>query len=219
MMKELQTTRKGRLMIGQAGVFRVASLLILKGHVPAFPSVDTGVDITLDNGMRLQIKSRSLQAHPAYPNGAYPFSTKENNFGKLKRDWTKVVDFLIFWGIDEDRYFIVPAHEATHNFWVRPRAETMTCIDVEAMRVLRDKGMTYQAIAEQFGINDMTVARNLRRVSKLNSPKGNRHLASFEDRWDLLDVNRVVEQTISNVTGSTVVTFGPTTIPANELGY
>jgi hypothetical protein len=193
-MRELQVTRKGRLMIGQAGVFRVASALLLKGHVPSFPSVDTGVDILLDNGLRIQVKSRNMQTtHPSYPLGFYNFSVKENN-RDVVRDWTKIVDFIVFWGINEDRYFIVPASEAVQNFTISPKDATKYCVDVDAMRVLRDKGMTYQEIAEQFGINDMTVARNLAKRSKLNSPKGNRHLASYEDHWDLLNIAQALKE-------------------------
>lgn len=182
-------------MIGQAGCFRVASELLLHGHVPSVPSVDTGVDILLDNGIRIQVKSKHLgRTHPNYPEGVYHFSVKENNHGSKKRDWTKCVDFLIFWGIDEDRFFIVPAAEAVQSFWIRPGGKTLRSLDLGAMRILRDKGMTYQEIAEQFGVNDMTVARNLKRPSHGNSPGSNRHLAAYEDRWDLLNLNAVLKQ-------------------------
>lgn len=192
-MKQRHT---GRLAIGQAGVFRVASELLMRGHVPSFPSVDTGCDILLDNGIRIQVKSRQLQAHPAYPEGCYPFSTEQAWYkGKaMERDWASIVDFFVFVGITEWRFFIAPVSMCSKNFWIRPRGLTQHCVSVDAMRSLRDKGMTYQAIAEQLGVNDMTVIRNLRKPSKLNSPGGNRHLASFEDRWDLLDVNRVVSE-------------------------
>jgi hypothetical protein len=190
-MKELQTTRKGRLMIGQAGTFRVASNLLLRGHVPSFPSVDTGVDILLDNGLRIQVKSRSLMEHPGYPEGAYPFSMKENNRNG-KRDWTGIVDFLIFWGINEDRYFIVPASEASYNFWIRPKENTRLCVSPETMRTLHDKGMTMDEIGIQLGVSRQTVSRNIFKASKYNSPNGNRHLASYEDRWDLLNLNKVL---------------------------
>jgi predicted DNA-binding protein YlxM (UPF0122 family) len=182
------------MMIGQAGAFRVASELLLRGHVPSVPAVDTGVDIILDNGLRLQVKSVSLRPHPGYDQGAYCFSIKDNNYGSKKRDWAKVVDFLIYWGIDESRFFVVPALEATQNFWVRPKEYTRVCVSVDTMRILRDKGMTFEEIAQQLGVSRQTVARNLVRPSKLNSPRGNRHLSSFEDRWDLLDVNRAIAE-------------------------
>lgn len=113
-------------MIGQAGVFRVASRLLMLGHVPSFPSVDTGVDIILDNGLRLQVKSSHLRHHKGYPFGAYCFSAEDNNFGNRKRDWTKVCDFLCFWGIDEDRFFVVSAADVPRNFWVQPKQGNST---------------------------------------------------------------------------------------------
>lgn len=194
MIEQLGTGYVGRMMIGQAMVYRVASELLLRGHVPYFPSVDSGVDILVDNGLRLQVKARTLyMGHPQYVSGAYPFSTKENcrkgKWANRKRDWSKVCDFIIYVGIDEMRYFVVPATRHNESFWIRPKESTKYCVSVEAMKTLRDKGMTYKAIAEELGVTDMTVIRNLRKPSKLNSSGGNRHLASFEDRWDLLDLN------------------------------
>jgi hypothetical protein len=145
-------------------------------------------------------------AHPAYPEGAYPFSMKENN-RDAKRDWTGIVDFLIFWGINEDRYFIVPASEASYNFWIRPKALTRTCVDVDAMRMLREKGMTNAEVAAQLGVTDMTVIRNLKKPSRYNSPKGNRHLASYEDRWDLLNINAALNE-VEQSSATSEVRFG-----------
>ena len=159
--RELQITYKGRMMIGQAGVYRVMSELLLRGHVPSVPCVDTGVDIALDNGLRMQVKSVTMRPHPGYPEGAYCFSVKENNHGSKKRDWTKVVDFLVYWGINENRFFVIPAADATQNFWIRPKNAAPV---IDSYRV-----------------------RNLR-----NNPKGNRHLVTFEDRWDLLNINQAL---------------------------
>lgn len=192
--EQLRQTYKGRMMIGQAAAFRVASELLFRGHVPSFPSVDTGCDILLDNGIRIQVRAKNLQAHRSYADGFYQFSTEKHDYkGKrVARNWELVVDFFIFWGINEDRYFIVPVSECTKNFAIQPNGKTKACVSVEAMRMLRDKGLTYQQIAEQLGVTDMTVIRNLRKPSKLNSPGGNRHLTQFEGRWELLDVNKVL---------------------------
>src|SRR5665213_2466706 len=147
---------KNRMMVGQAGVFRVASELLMRGHVPWFPSVDTGCDILLDNGIRIQVKSRQLQDHPAYPEGAYPFSSEQAWYkGKeMQRDWCDIVDFFVFVGISEWRFFIAPVAMCTKNFWIRPKGLTTHCVSVEAMRTMRKKGMTNQAIAEHLGVTD-----------------------------------------------------------------
>lgn len=196
-IQELGKGYVGRLMIGQAMVFRVAAELLLRGHVPSFPSVDSGVDILIDNGLRIQVKGRTLtMGHPNYPGGVYNFSTKENNrqgkWGERKRDWSKVCDFIIYVGINEGRYFIVPSARHGVSFWIRPKGSTEYCVSVDAMRALREKGMSFQAVADNLGVSEMTVLRNLRKPTRNNSPGGNRYLASFEDQWDLLDVNRVV---------------------------
>lgn len=207
MIEHLGKGYVGRLMIGQAMVYRVAAELLLRGHVPYFPSVDSGIDILIDNGLRIQVKSRTLSmTHPAYPKGVYPFSTKENSrsgkWGNRKRDWSKICDFIIYVGIDEMRYFVTPSDQQQHSFWIQPKESTLYCVSVEAMRTLRAKGMTFQSIGDQLGVSERTVARNIRQASKLNSEGGNRHLASFEDRWDLLDINRALNKIESAVVES-----------------
>jgi hypothetical protein len=104
---------------GQAGVWTVAAQLALRGHAPMFASVDYGYDLMLDNGLRIQVKAARLSANVGklrnrYPGGVYHFNLRCANRdanGKLKcmnRDYSKVADFFVFWGIDENRFWILP---------------------------------------------------------------------------------------------------------------
>ena len=109
------------LFLGQAGTHRVLAEL-LKREVNAYlPVVDVGVDILTVRGVRIQVKSARLRKQnskypgrrgPAYfyvpglqfhgsPKGA----TRRHGF----RTFVAEVDFVVFWGADEDRFWIIPA--------------------------------------------------------------------------------------------------------------
>jgi hypothetical protein len=114
---------------GMAGVYAVASRLCLLGHTPFFPSVDFGVDIMLDNGLKLQVKCGRLRKHKAYPNGAYSFDVRKaftivgHTVIKHQKERTYVgtCDFIVFWGIDEDRFFVIPCASMEGAVWIPPK--------------------------------------------------------------------------------------------------
>ena len=106
--------------IGKAGEYAAASKLALIGHNVLFPSVDEGYDLMLGNGLKIQVKAASLifQNAPMYKEGVYSFdlrrcvydaSTKKRGPSTQKyRTYKEIADFYILWGIDEDRFWIVP---------------------------------------------------------------------------------------------------------------
>lgn len=96
------------ILFGMAGQLRVASELLLRGFKPALGFVDTGVDLILDNGITIQVKSSHLlrvdgkkKMQPAYY--------------FILRHWTKKgprplrdVNYIICWGIDTNEFWIIP---------------------------------------------------------------------------------------------------------------
>ncbi len=111
-------------LMAKAGELAVASKLALLGHVPMFPFVDVGFDIMLENGLRLQVKaahlkisSRGVQS-PGYNfnlrRAAWDgFSGRSRQNGKKK--YSEVADFFVLWGIDENRFFILPTVGASQT--------------------------------------------------------------------------------------------------------
>lgn len=118
---------------GQAGVWATAAQLALRGHVPFFPGVDYGYDLLLDNGVRLQVKTARLFStfgkRDRHPQGAYGFDTrccKVGSDGKMRRvlrDYSTVADFFVLWGIDENRFWIVPCNELKGSAVIASRAK------------------------------------------------------------------------------------------------
>jgi hypothetical protein len=106
-------------LIGKAGELRVRSELILKGFLPAVFDQDTGADIILSNGKRLQVKTSLKPVHnkKAY-SWMYAFSIKQAQFrsagnGEYKRkltrkDYSEQVDYFIFWLVEANTFYIIP---------------------------------------------------------------------------------------------------------------
>lgn len=114
---------------GAAGVFAVCSQLCLRDFTPCIPAVDDGVDVILSNGMKLQVKTGFLRNHPGFPYGAYAFDVRRGWKRKGQeivtnlrdRNYAGIADFVIFVGLNENRFFIVPPHELTGCVWIAPR--------------------------------------------------------------------------------------------------
>ncbi|SRR6266481_1497961 len=164
---------------GQAGVWAVAAQLAIRGHIPIFPGVDYGWDLMIENGLRLQIKTARLNGQTKrgvlYP--GYSFNLRKTSISSIKRmssiarDWTKVADFFVLWGIDENRFWIVPT----------------TSRNTSAIRFTQYEPMP----------NDIT--GRLRGGKNLQYQQAVERKAAYEGRWDLLDVNRVIETVAKQV--------------------
>jgi hypothetical protein len=115
-----------RILQGQAGNYRVASELLLRGYNVYFPAADTGVDILVEGCVRVQVKSAHLtrtnhspdnwRAHYSSLASLYGFRLSGMRHMKgtrtvkaTPRDFTKECDFLVLWGIEENRFWVIPS--------------------------------------------------------------------------------------------------------------
>ena len=155
----------------------MASQLCLRNHIPFVPAIDLGVDLVLENGIRLQVKVSRLtdaNVHNHQRNLVYTFNLRRALYDKERkriskcvgRSYADVADFFVLWGIEENRFWIVPTSCKNRVLWF-----------VSKSAVNRSTNAKY---FEQF---------NARRA------------AEMEDRWDLLDVN-AVEKLVDGVTES-----------------
>ena len=153
---------------GQAGVWAVASQLAIRGHVPIFPGVDYGWDLMIENGLRLQVKTSRLGSQRKRGTSIYPgysFNLRKTELGyqkrvrSVKRDWRDVADFFVLWGVDENRFWIVPT--ATAN-----RCAIRFC---------------------QFEPSEIDLTGRIRGGKNLQYLQAVQRKAAYEGRWDLLD--------------------------------
>jgi len=103
---------------GAAGELRVMSELMLKGFNPAKSYLDNGIDLILENGKKLQVKTshkllRNLKRKASY---GYGFSLQDwkNRRHKLN------IDFIVCWCIEDNIFLIIPKTElnATRIYFV-----------------------------------------------------------------------------------------------------
>lgn len=120
-----------RHLDGMAGVYAVASQLCLRGITPCFPAVDSGADLILDNGVKIQVKCGKLRRHPGFDNGVYCFDV--NKVSRKDKRSAGIYDFAAFWGVDENRFFIMPAGECTGAVWVAKRGSRLYRRDPKSM--------------------------------------------------------------------------------------
>ena len=82
--------------IGIAGELRVMSELMLRGHNPAKSYLDTGVDIVLESGLKIQVKTTASK-HKTVNGNNHFYSVKNYTGGKNKRRVTQggIFDFVI----------------------------------------------------------------------------------------------------------------------------
>lgn len=166
---------------GQAGVWAVAAQLAIRGHIPSFPGVDYGFDLMIENGIRIQVKSSRLVGKKRGKYGVYPaycFNIRKTsvNYEKrarsVSRDWTKVTDFFVLWGIDDNRFWIVPTAGVGNS------AICLTQRDPISENAGMSGGMnpTYRLAIER--------------------------RALYEGRWDLLSVNETVGPLVESAVDS-----------------
>jgi hypothetical protein len=178
-IKSLKTGKNSRNethLLGQAGVWSVAAQLALRGIVPAFPGVDHGYDLLLDNGLRLQIKTATLRLYGGDKRYlAYCFDCRGKKWNPEKRqvwptkhkDYANRADFYVLWGVDEDRFWIMPTNKVKGNIWF-PRRDQL-----HPNRIPGGAMANYQKAIDR--------------------------LERTEDRWDLLNTDQVAAELIESV--------------------
>jgi hypothetical protein len=201
-------------MQGQAAVHLVAAHVLMLGHIPLFPDIDYGYDIKLDNGLRLQVKSSRLQKMGrSFPAGGYRFNFRKNSmaYGKrvvgVVRDYTAVADFFVLWGVDENRFWIVPCSKKHTSLFIPAKndgIERTPWLDFHKIKELHDSGMNNSEIGRLFNVSHNTIRLTLKNGESRNNEHGStRHTVSLEGRWDLLDLDKASQNLVESVTPAT----------------
>jgi hypothetical protein len=176
MNQEKRQYGKGFQLQGQAAVWQVASQLALRGHNVLFPGLDTGYDLQLENGLRLQIKSATITyKNEGYQrSGAYGFGLRRGAWDRKSKSYTRnkhenfrpyseVAHYFVLWGVDENRFFILPTSHKAKAIWFTRRGAVSKSMN----KVLFDRLMEERRV-------------------------------QYEDRWDLLDVGAMSRSLIES---------------------
>lgn len=185
-------TTPENLLKGQAGVYQVASQLCLRGFNPHFPAVDVGADLVIDAGVRIQVKSTHLRFQSPYPNGAYWFKLGTTRIEKRRQVWRNVkfsefCDFVVFWGIDQNRFWVIPAPELDdHQCLVLGPDTWYRDLDAAKLREMADSGMTQSEIAKAVGTTQITISRRLRGQYTISQKTFGQTARRHENDWELI---------------------------------
>lgn len=229
-MKSKSATRTAdatSIVIGQAAVHRVVSELLFRAVPVSLPCVDDrGVDVYA-GPVRIQVKAAHLRYNSAYPQGAYwfklihgPVVTGNNNIRhRGPRQFSNQCDFVVLMGIDEQRFWVVPAHVLDSvtvvSLALGPQGFYKRSEFAEA-KSLRDQGLTQQEIADRLGISQVAVSYQLRGGRKTLPKKTKSGLVrEHEGRWELItDALATLREANHIVSDPTAAVTAPDKLPA-----
>lgn len=193
---------------GQQGVHRIVSELIGRGYEPYLPVIDTGIDVLLGSGVRLQVKTTQRPTKHWRQAGRFCFTlatsqsiVKKQYVKGKSRKFSEEVDFVILHAVEANRFWIVPAAilDNRNTVTFADGQEQWKDINLTEAKRMRDEGMSYQGIADALGAEHHTVMRRLKGL--FVEPKRNyAKVLQYENRWDLIsdmvltlrEANRIV---------------------------
>ena len=192
---------------GVAGEYRVAAELALRGIMPNFPGRDFGYDLMIEGGVRVQVKSAKMRRDKNYPLGAYWFRFRKSTgmgHGITRsvggRKFSEECDFVVLWGIETNRFWIVPAEklDGVQCLVLGQLGPTQAPVDFNKINDLRWEGNNIHEIAKELDVHIETVRNYFNRKTGVkNNERMSKHVRQYENRWDLLDVNAVAEELLS----------------------
>jgi hypothetical protein len=98
---------QANLLLGEAGKYRVAAELLVRGIQVLFPAVDDGIDL-FSGGNCLQVKAARLGSDGAYSFQFRHWVTRDHirkqKHGRLHDGVTHVV----LWAVNDDVFFVIP---------------------------------------------------------------------------------------------------------------
>ncbi len=177
--------------IGRAGEYSVAAQLLMRGIMVHFPAVDKDVDLIAGNSLRIQVKTSRLSSARG---SGYAFGLGQKRLGKTVsckrlREYVGVVDFLICWGLDENRFWIFPTSAMAEY----PAVQTLLLggnhkrfVDRELLHKLLASGMRQCDVAREMGIHPVMVsefARGKKKPIRKKFHKFSQIADQYEGAW------------------------------------
>lgn len=177
--------------IGKAGEHMVAGHLLLREIPVSFPEVDTGVDIIAGNGIRVQVKSSHSRVERT--NG-YMFTmsarTPKNGHKQYRlkhREYHSFVDFMILWGIEDNRFWVIPAHALvpyrTTQTLVLGSTGYHRFIDYDRVNDLLCSGLTQAQVARDMNVSQMAISQIVRGKTTDRHKCAGLILDKYEGAW------------------------------------
>lgn len=184
-------------LTGRAGEYAVASQLLLRKLVPCWPSVDDGCDLLAISGCRIQVKSAHLynrgDGEPRYffplpKMRRIPNSDKTTKL-VLRKTFVERCDFVVFWGIEQNRFWIVPSVLCDSCTGVELGFDSKLprfVGNVSDMREMLKLGYTRGQVAKHYGIQRTSLQQFLDSGKDTIDETVASQMRACENRWDLI---------------------------------
>lgn len=181
---------------GKAGEHAVASELLVRGIPVHVPIVDIGCDLIAGERVRIQVKSARIfkGTEKSRPMASYMFSLgtsapnwKNGNHKTIWRDWSKACDYIVCWGVDERRFWIIPSKLLSGEKTVTtlhiggPRKRWT--VNQEEVRALVSTGLSQRDAAKRLGISEMSVSRACNFATQTSMPTISAQFDKYENAW------------------------------------
>ena len=212
-------------MTGKAGEYAVASQLYLRMVPVMFPPLDLGADLIALSGCRIQVKSAHLCATEKMIDncgrGQYFFPLLRSKRRAVtnsvavmvdRSPFSQVCDVVVFWGIEENRFWVVPACLADKSTGLAlggPDPTNRFVGDLADMRRMLADGESLRAVGRKHGLHPTSIKQLLANHPDRDyqEPSITSQVRQCENAWDnILDFRasaassgEVVQFTSNNV--------------------
>lgn len=184
-------------IIGMAGNLRVASELMLRGFDVSSPYVDSGIDLYVNGIVRIQVKTAhiftkqfSTGQQPCY-NFFLARGPKAKGKGistkSERRKFSDKCDFVILFGIEQNRFWIVPAALLDNRMSISLGPDVRWYdIDGDQINSMLAEGKDQRTIAHDLRVSEMTISRRIHKLFTVPSETVAmmKQIKDSEGKWD-----------------------------------
>ena len=160
-----------------------------------WPYVDLGCDLMTEFGCRVQVKCAHLsQGNKRGPCYFFPLPRTRRlpNSDKttklvMKKPFVEICDFVVFWGIEQNRFWIVPANLCDQVVGVELGIESSQrrfIGSVADMREMKSLGYSNYKIAKHYGIQQCSVKQFLDSGKDIIDETTVSQMRACEGRWE-----------------------------------
>ena len=106
------TLKRDTRYIGAAGEFRVLSELLIRGYKPAKHIVDDGIDIILNNGKTIQVKTVNTEVGNKFGTRYAQINLTNQYYKRRKKEFAGqrlIADFVVVWAVPYHCFYIIPS--------------------------------------------------------------------------------------------------------------
>jgi hypothetical protein len=181
---------------GRAGELTVAAQLLLRDISVFFPHVDTGCDLMTESGCRLQVKCAHLYSHKNGPRYSFPLPKtrripNSDKTTKLitRKSFAEVCHFVVFWGIEQNRFWVVPANLCDEVTGVELGLENnykRFAGSLADMREMKRLGYSVGKIAKHYDMQRTSVQQFLDSDKEFIDETAVSQMRACEGRWDFI---------------------------------